>query len=141
MKRYPDWPRRLNAFLQTSAGQEFAWGQNDCALFACAAIAAQTGVDPASPLRGTYNTRAGALRAVLPDGGFEQLVDRVTAEHQMPELRSTRLAQRGDLVLFDSQDGPALGIVGFSGLHALSTAPQGIKEVPLGAWRRAWRVG
>ena len=141
MKRYPDWPRRLYAHLQTSAQLPFAWGVHDCALFACAGVAALTGIDPAAGLRGTYTSRFGATSVVLREaGGFENLVERLAARHDMKEVPPKR-AQRGDLVLFDSQDGPALGQVHLDGVHVFSAAPDGLALVPLALCRRAWRVG
>ena len=67
MQRYPDWPSRLERYLQAARGRPFSWGENDCALFACGAVAAMTGEDPASRFRAGYRPppakRARALRA------------------------------------------------------------------------------
>ena len=139
--RRHDWPERLDAYLAQTSAQAFAWGVNDCALFACAAIEAMTGVDPAAELRGRYNTRAGALRVLRTEGGgLDVVAGNLAAQHGFEEIKPA-LAQRGDLVLLDTEDGPALAIVGHDGMNAVCAGPQGMTRVPVLSCRRAWAVG
>lgn len=55
---------RLGALLAERTHAPFAWGCNDCALLACDAVEALTGVDVGYDLRGRYHSAAGAVRAL-----------------------------------------------------------------------------
>jgi hypothetical protein len=141
-KRLRNWPKLLAAHLKASAGRPFAWGAVDCGLAAADAIQAMTGKDPAAELRGRYSTADGATEALLAfaGGGIEAAAEKIAAQQGWSEI-PIKFAGRGDLVLFDSQDGATLGIVGMDGIHAHSTGPKGAVRIPiLGCCRRAWRV-
>lgn len=58
MTRVEDWPERLAAFIEQRRKMPFAWGSNDCALFAADAVCAITGVDLGEPFRGRYDDEA-----------------------------------------------------------------------------------
>ena len=58
--RRADWPERLAEFIEARRLEPFAWGKNDCALFAADAVNLLIGVDYAESLRG-YTTERGAL--------------------------------------------------------------------------------
>ena len=60
-ERVEAWPEHLIAFLSERRGRPFAWGSNDCCLFAADWIRTATGYDPAAKVRGTYSTFLGAL--------------------------------------------------------------------------------
>jgi hypothetical protein len=169
MKRYPDWPRRLDAHFTAALKQPFQWGVRDCALGACAAVAAITGVNPGADLQGAYATEdeAAALMALsagltlsLPgpqqlavgNWNLGDLVAAIAENYGMAEVLPT-FAQRGDLVLVDntpaasrqlpaaSNPSLALGTVDLTGRYAWCAAEPGFVRVPLKRWRRAWRVG
>lgn len=135
MARARDWPDRLAGFLRQRARDPFAWGSNDCALFAADATLAITGQDFAAGFRGRYATALGALRA-LRAAGAEDLAGYVTQVLGAPIPAAH--AQRGDVVLFSAQSGPALGVV--AGTRAAAPGPEGITWVPMAAWQQAWRV-
>lgn len=141
MKRLQGWPELLGAFLESRNAEPFAWGGNDCALFACDAVFAMTGVDMAVEFRGTYNTLAGATRAIrkFAGGGLDQLADKIAMQLEVAEIKPL-LAQRGDVVIFDTEQGATLGVVGLHGYLAHSVGPQGAVAVPVSACRRAWRI-
>src|SRR5437763_1580406 len=123
LERREDWPERLHECLDASRVQTFAWGVSDCALFLCNAVLAMTDTDLAAGLRGTYTgerTAAKAMVKFIGDEGetqslVENLAVKVAAHHAIAEIPPA-LAQRGDAVLFDSQDGPALGVVAMDGV-------------------------
>jgi len=69
LKRYDDWASRLLALITERRSTPFAWGQHDCALFACDAVKVMTGVDPARGLRGKYRSAMGAARALKGHAG------------------------------------------------------------------------
>jgi hypothetical protein len=150
LRRREDWPRRLVEFLEAAHGRPFSWGTFDCCLFACDAVEAMTGVDPARPFRGRYRTRRGAYAALKRftgsrhcRGGLKETAERIAGELGMPEVRPL-MAQRGDVVLIESapgERGDALGIVDMTGRHVSVVAPDsGYRRLPLAAAERAWRV-
>lgn len=142
--RKHDWPELLHEFLADRRGQEFSWGTNDCCLFACNWVLSCTGVDLAADFRGHYKDQLGAVRImrkfVGDSAAAEDLVrgvaEKIADQHAIAEVRPA-LAQRGDVVLFDSKlCGLALGIVGFN--HAAHAA--GGAVIPADLWIKAWRI-
>ena len=127
------------AALRAKRGEPFAWGRNDCATFACDIAEAVCGVDFAAPLRGRYHTRLGAARGLkrVAGGGFEEATVKLAQQHNLAEI-APLMARRGDLVLIDTDIGPALGIC--VGESIASAGPEGVALVPLSGARRAWRV-
>lgn len=143
MKRLQHWDRLLPAHTHGDGrGKSFEWGKFDCALAACDAIKAITGVDPGEKFRGAYSTaeEAGALIAAA-GGTFGDFAAAIAAEYGMQEV-GPRLARRGDVVWVDNgtPEG-ALGIVDLTGTRAACAATTGRLLIPMRRWRRAWRVG
>ncbi len=150
--RFDDWPERLLACIEAARARPFAWGQQDCALFAADCVRAMTGADPAAAFRGRYACARGAyaiLRRTVGAGvraGFkpaptnrkgEALAGAWTAALGAP-LANPACAQRGDVVLVDTSTGAATGVVVGAGLAA--AGPDGVIFLPLDAARLAWRV-
>lgn len=143
MKR-PDFAERLLAVLEERRDRPFAWGRNDCALFACDLVEAATGVDHAAPLRGRYRSAAGAAWALrrFAGGGLEAAAEKIAKSNGLREVPPL-MAQRGDIVLLDEAPGPApdnpcLGVC--LGAHVVAAGPAGAVLRPLVAGRRAWRT-
>lgn len=67
--RYADWPERLAAFIELRRHVPFAWGVNDCALFAADACLAISGFDPLRTLRGQWANELQAMRFLAQLGG------------------------------------------------------------------------
>lgn len=105
LQRFPDWPERLGRAIEARKGDPYAWGQNDCALFASEMIAAMTGQDFGAMFRGTYSDEAGAM-AMLQAHGWSDL--EAMADALLP--RRTDRPRRGDLVLHAGRLGAFLGI-------------------------------
>lgn len=142
-RRFDHWPELLEAFLAQHRATPFEWGRFDCALFACDAIHIMTGTDPAVDFRFQYSTELGAARKMkkFAGGGLEEVAIKVTAAQGMAEI-AVSLAQRGDVMLFDTEEhGPALGIVSLQGHAVHFASEQGLALIPLTACRRAWKVG
>lgn len=148
--RVQDWPTLLFHFIEARRPQLFAWGRQDCCLFACDGILAQTGLDPAAGLfRGQYRDALGAARLVRKHGGVEAIAASVCAAHGWPELPTPRLAQRGDVVLIYTADDKtpvrrptervALGLC--LGDHAVVPGPVGLEKIPIRDCAKAWRIG
>lgn len=114
--------------LDRKSEEPFAWGSNDCALFACDAIRAMTGTDPAVAFRGTYDDRAGSAQALREHGDGTLLK---TATAWLGQPKHPALAKRGDIVMRDRTTlGVCVGLHswfvgeehGHNGLVALPTA-------------------
>jgi hypothetical protein len=137
MSRAADWPTQLAVYLTSVKGKPFAWAENDCCTFAAGAVLAITGVDHLGPYRGKYATAKGATRILTKAGGLHGWVVKCLGE----PLARPALAQRGDVVLFETQDtfGPAaLGIC--VGAQIAAPGPDRMVLVPLTLATAAWRV-
>jgi cell wall-associated NlpC family hydrolase len=132
IQRWQDWPERLDLFIRARERVPFAWGTNDCALFAADAVRAMTGVDVAQWARGKYRTQQGAARLLTKRGGLAALVDALLPA--VPPLT----AQRGDVVMFKGANGMQLGVC--LGGQFVVTAERGLVVRPLTLATMAWRV-
>jgi len=129
--RHRDWQSRLQAFVAGREAEPFAWGTNDCCIFACDAVLAMTGDDPAHGLR-EHRSEAEAALTLSAHGGVMQL-----ASDRLGERIRTSLAQVGDVGLIDSPRGPALAV--FGGSQWLAPSDSGLARYPFDAARLAWR--
>ncbi len=139
MSRRPDWPERLFAHVASRARTPFAWGAHDCVLFAADGVLAMTGRDLAAGWRGRWRSEIGARRVLARHfgGSLEEAVS-VGLGLGRP-LPSARLALRGDVMLYDTPDGPGLALC----LGAAMAAPSrvvGVELLPRARASRAWRI-
>ena len=138
VKRYEDWPRRMEAAVDAAQSRPFVWGHWDCCLFVAEVTRAMTGEDIAALYRGKYKSRRGAyalLKRIVGGGVHEAAVRAFGAPLAYPLT-----ARRGDAVLLDTPDGDALGIC--AGPRILVPRPgEGLAAFPIAAARAAWRVG
>lgn len=129
--RNPDWQIKLGATIAAATKRPFLWGEHDCCLFAADCAIAVCGIDPAEKFRGTYNDATGARKALLK---ARKTIDTLAADYfkEVP----VALAQRGDLVVLDSEFGRVAGVVWGAGVWV--TTPDGVRCVhqkPARAWR------
>jgi hypothetical protein len=110
LDRAHDWPEQLIAFVEVRRRMPFAWGSNDCALFAADYVLRITGVDLAATWRG-YDSAEGAAAHIAKVGGMPAFVASLTP-------REPNLAQRGDIVLADIEGRETFGLAVGSGLWA-----------------------
>lgn len=139
MKRREDWPELLKAYLDGARTRSFAWGENDCILFAAGAVEQMTGIDTASEFRGKYKTEMGAARLLrkLAPSGLPHAIARALGAEEISPLQ----AWRGDVVLIPIGDGKsAVGIVDLRGTAVVSVGEVGVEYRPLSAAVKAWRV-
>lgn len=134
MRRLPDWEQHLSDLVGQRLSTPFAWGSNDCVLFAADGIAAMTGVDPAGSLRGQWAGRGEAVRVIARLGGLAAAVDTLGMDPIGPLF-----AQRGDLVLHrrDGTDALALCL----GNQLAGPSDSGLLFFGLENGVQAWRVG
>ena len=130
--RRPDWFVRLGALVSRRLDEPFAFGTNDCCVWAADAVEAVTGLDPAADLRGTYHTATGAARVLQAAGGLAALC----AQRLGPEVPPS-LAQVGDIGLVD--EGPTGALVVCLGFNWLGPRADGLHPVMTNKVLRAWR--
>ena len=129
--RCNNWPDLLTAYIERKRHEAFAWGSNDCCLFAADWVLVSTGRDIAQEWRGKYATAYAALRFLKAGGGIENLVERAGGERV-----ATGLARRGDLVAQDCGDGVALGVCIGNSAAFVTANGIGFVPFPLGSvWR------
>ena len=126
----------------------FAWGANDCALFAADGIKAITGVDIASDFRGKYTNEASALALIKTVCGGTTVADAAVycaEKHGLREWVSKKgvaqplFARRGDLVVFTAPTGSLVaGLVHLSGRHIVAVGESGLYRFPISKAARAW---
>lgn len=134
LQRLPDWPLRLDALVHERARVPFAWGSNDCALFAADAVRAITGHDPAAGLRGLGVRQA--LRHVRRCGGICHVVPA-----GLPPLTHTSLAVEGDIALVQQDGARRLSIGVVVGEHVIGPSRVGLVAVPRQRAVQCWGVG
>jgi hypothetical protein len=134
MSRLHDWQLRYAAFARERAAMPFAWGANDCCLFAADAVLALTGTDPAEQLRGTYSAALGAARVLEEHGGVAALATAALGPTLPPALAGV-----GDVVLIETGGREALAIC--NGTSVIGAGERGTVSYGIGAAKSAWRVG
>ena len=129
--RLPDWQARLGALLDARRTMPFAWGSNDCCLFAADCVQAVTGIDPALGLR-QYNDAAGAARMLARLGGV-----RGAGNALLGVSVGALFARVGDIGEVQVGQREALGVCNGDGWLAVGEV--GLVALPLSNAVRAWR--
>lgn len=111
----------------------FAWGVNDCALFAFDAVEAITGVRHHPHMR-AHRTALQGMRQVRSAGGLGAIATAALGEPVAP-----RMAAVGDMVLVRMGKREALGVC--NGVTVAGPGPAGLMQVALSQGLAAWRVG
>jgi hypothetical protein len=128
--RCEDWEKRLNAYLSDVA--PFSWGTNDCCQFTLGKWSElATGVNHFSKHK--YKTELGAAKILKKFDGVEGL-----ANLYLGESKSPTLAQRGDIVLFEHDEGMALGIC--IGAKIAAVGELGLLLFPMSLAQKAWSL-
>jgi hypothetical protein len=139
MTRHGKWPSLLTTFIEERRLMPFAWGRNDCCLFAADWVQICTGCDPAHELRGKYSTALGAARILRELGGVRGVIQRMGEPLGLQRIKSVQ-DQRGDLVVADTGNGESIGIC--IGAHAAFVGEKGLLFAPFDFKKAAhcWRV-
>jgi hypothetical protein len=141
-KRLENWPLRMETAIDAARVLPFGYGpgQYHCCLFTGNVIEAMTGGDPIAWFRGRYTTERGAYLALkrFAGGDVPEAAAKIAEDFGCVEIAPT-LAGRGDAVLFDTPDGPAMGICIGPQLVSV-TKPNGLAFLPMIAATRAWKV-
>lgn len=133
MTRHHDWQLRLEAFLRARRSTPFAWGANDCTVFAADCIEALTGVKVLPDLR-DYATERQAARLTKTHGGLVGIATAALGE-PIPVLA----AGIGDVVLSRAGERDMLAIC--NGGTCIAPGADGIVHLGMSTATMAWRVG
>ncbi len=131
LARLADWPVRLQRLICARLTQPFAWGSNDCFLFAADVLHAITGHDAAADLRGRYASEREARRLLRELGGMRAL-----AEARFGARTAPALCLPGDVGL--APQGRTVLLVACTGVHWVAPTHSGLQPGPLPL--RAWAV-
>ncbi|MEJ2803854.1 hypothetical protein WAE61_18365 [Comamonadaceae bacterium PP-2] len=110
----------------------FAWGTNDCAVFAADVVRAVTGEDPLAALRGQWVDLSSAARAIAAAGGLEAGLESMGFERLEPLY-----AQRGDVVVYRGEAGD-LSLAICAGDSLLSPGEAGLQRLSIARGVSAW---
>ena len=137
-RRAPGWRSALHRVIEARRRTAFAYGSQDCGLFAADCVRASTGVDLAAAYRGQYVSLAEGQALLAADGYADHIA--LAAAH-LPELADPQNEmQSGDLAVIDNPGGdPSLGVVSGEAIQVVTT--DGIGMVPVTRAVRAFRVG
>lgn len=132
--RIQDWPTSFAAFLSRKSREPFAWGTNDCVMFAADAVLAITGDDPCAKFRGKYKTAKGAATLMRKHGGLSSAVHAAVDALGFQKV-SPFFAQRGDIALAETING--LTVIVRASNDWVGPGADGSERVltlPLAAW-------
>ena len=132
MSRNADWVDQMFATIEAHADLPFEWGVNDCCIFVARVIDAMTGSVIEADLSAEYSDEETALAFIASHGSLEAAVS-VFLGDPVPGM-----AMRGDAVLLDGGDGPAMGIMLGDVIAAMG--PNGFVYVPRGEALMRWAV-
>jgi hypothetical protein len=143
VKRFDDWPTRLDAFIESRKEYAFSWGGQDCCLFACDCILEMTGEDLVRQYRNRYHDAAGA-QSMLENFSDEpmtvgSLASEIAKAHGIEKV-PVSFAQRGDVVLVLQEERESLGVVSLAGDTLWAPEELGLAELPLSSAIKAWRI-
>lgn len=130
--RVRDWQARFASFVADRRAAPFAWGTNDCCLFAADAVLAMTGEDPAAALRG-YATASEAARIVDAHEGLHRIASDALGPAVAPVM-----AAIGDVVLVVNEGRELLAVC--NGGTAIAPGEQGLVVLGMNAAQAAWKV-
>jgi hypothetical protein len=124
--RLPNWDKRLTAYIESRRKAVFAYGINDCGLFALGAIEAITG----KKLPVAWSSEIEAQALISEHGSIRKAV-----AHYLGPSKGVLCARRGDIVI----DGEgSLGVC--VGSRVATPTRHGLGFVALSHYTRSWRV-
>ncbi|EJD6581477.1 hypothetical protein M0L63_RS02045 [Providencia rettgeri] len=129
--RHSNWAIQLPEALQQAIHKPFSWGEYDCCLFAADCALAVCGIDIAEKVRGRYKTKSGAMRVLKSEFG-----DLETGLSGFFQEIAPNDAIRGDIVMFNGDDGKTLGVLWANKIWAVTEdGARPVNFQPIKAWR------
>ena len=130
--RRRDWEGRFAAFVAERRCVPFAWGSNDCCLFAADAVLAITGTDHAGVLR-VHTSALEAARLVAQRGGLRQIATDALGPAVAPAMATV-----GDVVLVVNEGRELLAVC--NGGTAIAPGERGMVALGMDAALAAWKI-
>lgn len=146
MKRLPDWEKRLQDVFEEWQNRPFVWSETDCCCFVACCVDAQHGTNISDQINVNYKDKKSAQKYLLSNiWNFNNQEYKVSslmdlANKWLGEPIPVLMAQRGDLVLYESDDLQFFSIVAFSGREIIAMQESGLIKLPLRSGTMAWRV-
>lgn len=142
LRRVPDWPERLEKFLQMNQSRKFQHGVWDCCQMAAQAIEVMCDVEIES-YAGRYATRnqaLGLIRKVTKQSQVRAIVGHVMRRYGCIE-RAPNFAQRGDLMLIwrGNTRRHSIGVLDLSGMITVLT-DAGMARIPRDRAVSSWSI-
>lgn len=137
MARVQDWPEKLAEQVALAQDKPYVLGQHDCLRFTCACIQAMTGEDYWPRFAG-YTTKRQALKKIATIGG--SLGEAVSVVLGRPALPSKLCAQRGDIALYQDENGDHLSVCVGPTVAVLTDTGLGFVRLDNDGVRNAWRI-
>ena len=136
MRRFCDWPVRLERYFQSCKSRIFRYGAFDCASFASGAVEVLIGVNILATMP-TYTSKKDALKKT---GGLAIAMPDLMEHWGIEQWASPLLSQRGDVVMLKRPSGHALGVVDLDG-NIKAPLKRGLTSLPLTEVVVGWRIG
>lgn len=130
--RREDWLDKLWVTIDALTLEPFVWGQHDCCLFAAKVVDAMTDSTHADTLATHYSDEPTALAYIAAEGGLEAAVSTYLG------TAKTGRPQRGDVVLFEGEQGDTVGVC--VGSTIVAAGPSGLVSVPKRMTVKFWSV-
>ena len=127
-----NWLKEVSTYISSCKNTSFEWGRFDCCLFAADCCQLVSARDPAALYRGRYTTELGAKRVLASEHGSLAAAFGALYSEVPPAM-----AQRGDVVLFESDLGLTAGVQWVDGVWAVGL--NGVVFVTPDVLK-AWRV-
>ena len=134
------WEKRFNDVLEAKRKEPFAWGKNDCSLFAADCVKALTGIDFMKELRGLYASEEEAEAIIGYTGSLERTIENLLWPIHPVNICVTN-AKRGDVVMVELGKKLAVGV--WDGQDALVPTPKsecGFGKYPMRCVVRCWGI-
>lgn len=124
MIRVPNWDTLLFEWAMEQRGKPYVWGETDCGSLVRSAVGIISG-EPAFAHVWPYRTRAQAGRRLSETGGVSAVL--LAAGWVAVPLT---MAQQGDVLIMDTEDGPACGVI-VARLLLTSDLAAGVQLLPV----------
>ena len=136
LQRIEGWESRLAKVIVCARMRPYRLGEHDCTSFACAAVAALTGVDLWPRLRGRYATRLQSSQMLVQYGGsFASAIRSWLGLETQP----MKLSRRGDLSVIAALSREHLAVV--IGTKIATPGLDGLIFVDRARGEHCWQIG
>jgi len=141
LKRYQDWPTRLEKAIRSHDRRRFRYGWHDCCISPVNCLKAMTGVDIIKEFGIAYTTEEEAKAFLTSKRGMVNMLKWFAKALNVTAYSNVNRVKRGDIVLVGLEGGnKALGIIDLTGRRALVASSKGWKSYDFTAILMAWDI-